>query len=233
MQRKRKRNEKIRNSLIIISILILFLLGIMIKHFKSIMPENMFSNSTYNIEYIQDIYHIEKASIQDIDKYLVRLDINNKIQELGVSNVIPFFNKYTKNSFVSVIIIKKAIEMKVPVNIAFSLVWQESKFVVNEISPKNRNGSRDWGLFQLNDTYYKWNRREFFNIKKNVTAGVTHLEYCLDEMGEMPLALAAYNVGVYGLRTNGMPISTKKHVNIILEYENQINQEFNKWLKSL
>lgn len=185
-----------------------------------------------NITYLHDVYQFQKATQEDINKYFVRLDINKKIQELGVSRVVSFFNQYTHNSVVSITIIQEAIKHQIPVNIAFSLAWRESRFDIDIVSSKNHNGSRDWGLFQLNDTYYKWSHKDFFNIKKNTRAGLAHLEYCLDKTGNLQMALAAYNAGVNGVN-NGIPKTTKKYVNIIFEHENQINEEFNKWLKTL
>ena len=211
-------------------VLLLSIITIIILIYSSI-PKHQ-QKLTESIEYSHDIYHIEKITQKDYTKFVTRMEINNIIEELGVSSVIPFFNQYTKNSYISAAIVQKAIEMEVPVNIAFSLVWRESKFNIKNMSPKNKNGSRDWGLFQLNDSYYKWDREQFFDVEKNVQAGVAHLEYCLEEMNDVQLALAAYNAGVYGIRNYGIPPTTERHITIILEYEDQINQDFNKWLQT-
>jgi hypothetical protein len=220
-----KRKNKITYIILILLIIEIIML------FQLLNSQQNFINVN-ETEYLHDIYTIEKASNTDINDYLTRMDINEVIKELGVSNIIPFFNQYTQDPHVSITIIQEALEYNIPVNIAFSIAWRESQFNSNAISPKNRNGSRDWGLFQLNDTYYKWTHDDFFNIEKNVQAGVAHFEYCLEEMGDVPSALAAYNAGVFGIKTYGIPSSTEKHVAIILEYEDELNKEFNKYVKT-
>ena len=207
---------------------IVFLVLLLFKNLENNEPQL----AQEDVQYLHDVYKFEEATTDDIDAYYTRHDVNAVIEELGVSQVVTFFNQYTNDTFVSVVIIQEAMERQIPVNVAFSLAWRESQFNTFNVSPKNRNGSRDWGLFQLNDTYYKWSRDEFFDIEKNVAAGVAHLEYCLDEMEDIQLALAAYNAGVHGVRTYGIPASTERHVNVILEYEDQINREFNEWLDS-
>lgn len=190
----------------------------------------MFHASASTTNY-HDIYHFEKIPKNEADEYLTRLDINNTIKELDISTIIPFFNQYTNDTLISTLIIEKAIEYNIPVNIAFSVVWKESSFNPKAINKANRNGSADWGLFQLNDKYYKWSREDFFDIEKNISAGVAHYEYCLDEMQDIQLALAAYNAGVTGVRNYGIPKTTERYITEILEYEDTLNKKFNEYIR--
>lgn len=53
------------------------------------------------------------------------------------------------------------------------MVESESGFIADRISPRNKNGTRDKGLFQLNTQYhYKFiNSREFIDPYNQITYG--------------------------------------------------------------
>lgn len=220
------------NKIIFLGIIVPTLILVMI--FMSLSMNANANTHTIKNKKILETYSYEKINPDDINKYYkyyTRLDINKVIYELGVKEFIPFFNQYTNNNNISLNIIKKSIENDVPINIAFSLAWKESRFNCKSINRSNNNGTSDWGLFQLNDQYYKWCKEDFFNIEKNIQAGIIHLKECLRIMNDIDKGLAAYNAGVHGVKTYGIPQSTQKYIIEILEYEDKLNQEFNAYIQ--
>jgi hypothetical protein len=175
--------------------------------------------------YYKDIFQF--GQIRTNNNYVVRLQINNKIKSLSINNVVLFYNNFTHSSYISRLIIQQCLIQKVPVNVAFALAWNESKFYYKAVSAINRNGSRDWGLFQLNDYVYKWKVSDFFNINKNITAGVSHLKQCLENNTNVQMALTEYNAGMRTIINNNIPNSTREYVKNILELEDTLNKDFN------
>lgn len=188
-----------------------------------------------NLNQINTIYdpNIYKTqSIQD-SRYVSRLQINQIIQKNDINKFVQFYNHYTKNSFITKIIIKKSLKYNVPINLAFSLAKNESEFNPKAIGKENSNGSCDYGLFQLNNYVYNWSLEDFFNIEKNADAGIKHLSNCIDEMDTVCLSLASYNAGPRKTKNNDIPLSTELHISKILEYEDELNKAFNEYFKDL
>jgi len=216
--------QKIKNKFFIASIIPLVFLSLFFLSFKPI----EISAVTYEKSFIE----MYKPMQKDIEKnYYTRNEINTIIAKLDKEKTIQFYNQFVNNKAITITILNAALEKQVPVNIAFSLAWKESRFNPRAISPKNSNKSQDWGLFQLNDFVYKWAKEDFFNIEKNSFTAMDHILFCLRETENMETALASYNAGVYRILTRGTPSSTEKYVIDILEYEDFLNQEFNKFIK--
>lgn len=196
------------------------------------MPKQVFKyNRNIEKNYYSEIYKTKQTEQEN--EYYIRHDINNIIVDLGQYNVYEFFNQYTRNHRITESILRHSIEIGVPVNLAFSVAWAESRFNPYAINNSNSNGTADWGLFQLNDNYYRWTRDQFFNIEKNIQAGISHLDFVIKEMDEIYYALAAYNAGVNGVRTRGVPNITLRYINNILEYEDYLNREFNIFIQEV
>ena len=139
-----------------------------------------------------------------------------------------FYDIYTENTNVSKTIIDYAIDHDIPIHIAFSLAWNESRYKITAIGPKNSNGTRDWGLFQLNDGYREsWTEEDFFNIDKNVSTGIEYLAYCIKETGNIEEGIGAYNKGVTGIKKYGLP---EEYISNILVYEKKLDEELNEYL---
>ncbi len=145
------------------------------------------------------------AEVEQIKNYHTRTDVNLAILKLDRAKAINFYNQFVNDIEITTVILDKALIKGVPVNTVFAVAWKESKFNPKSVSKKNTNGSRDWGLFQLNDNIYKWTREDFFNVEKNTQAAMKHLLYCLKETSDMGAALAAYNAGVHRILTRGAP----------------------------
>ena len=164
----------------------------------------------------------------DLSKRLSKLDVNYKVRRLQkFGELVEFYSRYTNNREIARVIIEESLEQNVAINIAFALAWRESQFNPRAVSPPNRGGSTDWGLFQLNDGHRQnWTRSEFFNIRKNAHSALVFLKYCMREMGDTKLALAAYNRGIWGVRRRGVPPVTKRYVQSIISYKKKLDLDF-------
>ena len=138
-----------------------------------------------------------------------------------------FYSQYTNNWGVNRAIISYAHEYEVPVHVAFAIAWQESQFNPNAVSPRNNNGSRDWGLFQINDGYRNWTREDFLDIEKNVEEGIKHFKWCYDQSGDIIAALQAYNAGMSRVVNGTVPDRTMDYVDKILHYESILDEAWN------
>lgn len=182
--------------------------------------------STYNL-----LLELYKPNFTSHSTYYTRLEINEIIQNKGIKRFIAFFDDYTNNTQITSAILSEALKQNIPVMLAFALAWGESKFNPTAKSELNTNGSRDWGLFQLNDKIYKWDRTDFFDINKNATIGIKHLAECISKTENAYLGLASYNAGIYRVKNGSIPQSTDNHIIEILEYEDKLNKAFNNFLK--
>lgn len=92
------------------------------------------------------------------------------------------------------IIIDEATRQGVPVELALAVAQQESGFNNKAVSKPNKNGSRDHGLFQLNDKYHKL---------KNVYDPIENTRYAIGMLkkglaknnGDVAKTLSDYNAG--------------------------------------
>ncbi len=136
-----------------------------------------------------------------------RMQVNHEIVRLVDRDaVLDFYAAYTGDRDVARVILDAALRAEVPVNLAFALGWQESRFDTNAVSGINYYGTRDWGLFQLNDAARpEWRRADFFDIRRNAESAMQYLRLCLGEMGSVDMALAAYNAGIRGRARVGHP----------------------------
>lgn len=166
---------------------------------------------------------------------LRRLQVNERVRlNASFPSVVEFFAGYIGSREVAEVILKQSLSMEVPVNLAFSLAWGESRYNPLAVSGHNLHGTRDWGLFQLNDGGRpEWAKEDFFDIGKNTRSGLSFLRTCILEMGSVEMGLAAYNAGIYGVRQWGVPSSTQRHVRAITEYERELDRAFNRHFPTL
>jgi len=212
--------EKRRNNLFFLIAVVFSLLS------SSLFVPESPTTSTYNI-----LLELYKPIFTSQSTYYTRLEINEIIQNKGIKKFISFFDEYTNDTQITTIILSEALKQDVPIMLAFALAWGESKFNPTAKSGLNTNGSRDWGLFQLNDKIYKWSKADFFNINKNTATGIKHLAECISKTENAYLGLASYNAGIYRIKTGSIPQSTNNHITEILEYEDKLNKAFNDFLK--
>ena len=162
---------------------------------------------------------------------LYGLEINFTITELDREEVIDFYTSYTNNKKISESILKWSLCYNAPVNIAFAIAHTENMgFKPKSVSKPNANGSRDWGLFQLNDGFrVSWTREDFFNIDKNAKEGIKHYSESYGSYIEKGLefTLLGYNMGITGAeKYDEVPNHRKEYVNKILSYAKELDEAF-------
>ena len=162
----------------------------------------------------------EKESLQWYYRY--------KINEIYNPTKFNFYYNITQNREVADTIIRYAIEYDIPLHLAFSIAYVESRFIPTALSPTNGNGTRDWGLFQLNDGHRNWTRAQYFNIEKNTREGLSYFRFCLDNTSSYVEAIGAYNRGLRGVQINGVP---QRYVEMVLEYESFLDEKFNAYIE--
>lgn len=88
--------------------------------------------------------------------------------------------------------------------LVLAIMSVESEYKHGEISEKNRNGTRDWGIMQINECNHEWLEEllgidDWLDLRQNILAGIyilsqyTHLE-------ENHAILMSYNNGPTGAR---------------------------------
>ena len=156
----------------------------------------------------------------DVNSWILERDDN--------SEIIEFYSHFTGSSLVAETIINEAIHSEIPVHLAVSLAWRESAFNPRAVSPPNRSGTRDWGLFQLNDGFRtQWTRDDFFHIQKNTESALEYLKYCIVQTKSIRWGLAAYNAGIHSVITETVPSSTIRHISKILSFETMLDRALN------
>jgi soluble lytic murein transglycosylase-like protein len=112
-------------------------------------------------------------------------------------------------------------------SLAFALCWVESRFNPVAVNKKNRDGSIDRGLFQLNSySFPKLKDADFFNPSINTYYGMAHLRWCLDAGGSVVTGLAMYNAGTGRVNAEGAPKRTLNYISDILEFQRRIEDTF-------
>jgi hypothetical protein len=141
--------------------------------------------------------------------------------------VTDFFTALCSNREIAQAILDSAEMFDVPPALAFALSWEESKFNPRAVNRRNRDGSVDRGLFQLNNrSFPSLDNTAFFDIKSNARYGVGHLRHCLNSAGSEISALAMYNAGTGRVKTQGAPEVTLNYINRILENRRRIESRF-------
>jgi len=96
----------------------------------------------------------------------------------------------------------------VPVDVALAVGIIESKLTMIN-SGRNKDGSYDIGVFQINSRYKDWHEQKLwqkgrkFNINDahdNIEMGILILRYQYENTGDWHLAVRAYNTGLKALR---------------------------------
>ena len=89
-------------------------------------------------------------------------------------------------------IYEESARYRIDPNLVLALVWQESGFKLNAVSPKNARGP----LQLMPQTAARFGVRNPHDAKESVRGGVRYLVELLDRFGgNVSLALAAYNAG--------------------------------------
>jgi soluble lytic murein transglycosylase-like protein len=104
--------------------------------------------------------------------------------------------KFAGNEKVLSSVLKWATIMKVEPELVLSIIRHESNFKVSAVNSRNKNGSKDYGLMQLNSDVYGHDK-ELFDIDKNIELGVKNIAWCIEKSeGNLVKALVYYNAGI-------------------------------------
>jgi hypothetical protein len=168
----------------------------------------------------------EEISIKVIN-YKRGLSLNDEIKkEKNYIKVVNLLNVETGDRLVTTTILDKALDYEVPVALAFALAWSESRYSPNAINGiYNSNGSKDWGLFQLNDNFLDWTEDEYFNVEKNADMAMSILSNILEKENEVK-AIAIYNTGATGVK-RGISYTTLTHIDNIINYRDKLLVKIN------
>lgn len=120
--------------------------------------------------------------------------------------------------------IQRQFQKEIPYHILYNLVWVESGWQERIISKPNSNGSRDFGLGQLNENNLAYFRQVYFtgrgrfnalNGYHNLEVAMRHLEELYRILGDWELAVRAYNCGLWRVRNQATPETTRRYAKII------------------
>jgi len=141
--------------------------------------------------------------------------------------VINFFMRICGSREVAETILAHADANDVSPALAFALAWEESRFITTAVNTRNKNGSTDRGLFQLNNqSFPHLEVKDFFDPELSARYGMSHLRYCLDTGGSEIAALAMYNAGTNRVSSTGAPKITLDYVHRILANKQRIETQF-------
>lgn len=165
-----------------------------------------------------DLYTIDIDSEEDFVLAVYR-------NPLFHQQVRDFFALETGSVRISDIILEAAARHRIPVLLAFSLAWGESRFDPEAV---NRNSSSiDRGLFQLNSrSFPDLAEAQFFDPELNADYGLKYLRYCLDVGENRVVALAMYNAGRSRVTDRGAPRMTLDYISKILDYHDELEERF-------
>lgn len=169
-----------------------------------------------------DEYH--SAVVLHSEKKDSGLELYRSIQ--ARSGVVLFYTNITGDTDVTMAILEYADKNSIPLSLAFSLAYAESRFNVKAVN-SNTNKSIDRGLFQLNDKSFPGlTEKDFFNPYVSAKCGMAHLRFCIDYAGNEIAGLAMYNAGSNKVRANNTPQRTLNYVSVIMNYREGLEELF-------
>jgi hypothetical protein len=141
--------------------------------------------------------------------------------------VIDFFTELCPSREIAEAILTSADWFNIPPALAFALAWEESKLNPLAVNDKNRDGSIDRGLFQLNSrSFPHLELQGYFSPDVNSWHGMSHLRSCIDAGKSEIAALAMYNAGAGRVTSSGAPKSTLDYISRIFDNRNKIENSF-------
>jgi hypothetical protein len=141
--------------------------------------------------------------------------------------VIDFFTDLCPSREIAEAILISADWFNIPPALAFALAWEESQLNPLAVNGKNKDGSIDRGLFQLNNrSFPHLEIQAYFSPDVNSWHGMSHLRFCIDTGRSEIAALAMYNAGTGRVSSAGAPRATLDYISRILENKSKIENSF-------
>lgn len=167
----------------------------------------------------QPVFEMKEATAEDPGLVLYK-----EPQTRGM--VETYYRLVVNDDEVAKAILSASAKYDIPLPLAFSLAYVESKFNTTAMHT-NINGSVDRGLFQLNSSSFpKLSEEDFYNPETSAYYGLSHLRYCLDTAGNEITALAMYNAGANKVRKNSTPQTTLNYISKIESYKQGLEDSF-------
>lgn len=155
-------------------------------------------------------YIIQNIIVDSIMESSVNRDIEQHLKDGKGESIYKFYDRITGYRDITYRIIEQCLYFDVPINIALALCYEESRFYIYaENGIHNKDGSADYGLFQLNSYVYSEYEKEYLmDINNNIRFGIQHLRSDYEEYGDWFKAVIAYNSG----SISDVPESTIHHM---------------------
>ena len=160
------------------------------------------------------VTNIANGAILNIDN----IDLTYESKDIQYLTLVP---DYLREH-----VIKYTLENNIPISIFVRLIYFESRWDPNVISIPNTNGTKDYGLAQINGSNIKWFAKCFYygneefnpmNPYHAVEACAKHLRYLNNIfLGNWNKTIKAYNCGVNGVLKNRIPKSTMIYADRII-----------------
>lgn len=193
---------------------------------QSVQSEESSFTSFSSFDYAEVFASTEKADVSD--EFLSKEDTGLVLYRQPASRpaVEWFFTHITGNREVAQAILENADKNNIPLTLAFSLAYVESKYKPTAVN-SNTNATIDRGLFQLNsNSFPKLTEAEFFDPNVSAKYGMIHLRWCMDIAGNEVTALAMYNAGTARVKANKTPQHTLNYVGLIQKYRTSLDEKF-------
>ncbi len=145
--------------------------------------------------------------------------------------VVEFFARVAGSKEIALPILYHADRNDLPLTLVFSLVWVESRFSPRAV---NQNpASIDRGLFQLNSLSFRHlSVEDFFDPEISAYHGTNYLRGTFDQSTDEEMAVAIYNAGRRRVIAGQTPASTLVYVDRIMRYRNDLDRDFEKFIRA-
>lgn len=124
--------------------------------------------------------------------------------EVKAKDFYEFLNGITGEQAISEAITLNSLKYNVPLSLSLSMAWVESRFYAKAINGhQNTNGTKDWGLFQVNDVNIpdNWTLSDKLDVNKNSDLAIEHIAELRNLYDNNDVfVITAYNSGKTGIK---------------------------------
>jgi len=131
---------------------------------------------------------------------------------------VSMTNMEIKKALIMAISLEEGVPPEFAVAIALTENWTLNP---RAVSPPNRNGTRDWGLMQLNDAYFPLSN--WYCAETNARTAIRHIRWLMDHPRTCTFwsVAVAYNAGIK--RLNRPPNSTLTYAENVMRKFNELS----------